>query len=325
MNNNIYDSSEHISSNKRYINYINKNESSTKSSKKKIKKENSNYSSSKSINVQNQIREFIQNTIKKEIIGKLNKKKTNFKTIINDKNDKTNNNYRRNINNRYKTKNINTNYDLNIKIKSNIFYNNNNTSKNKRIFSPEIYSMDKVKIMEDKIRRIKSTEKFKHYFNSRDKLMNLKKQKISFEKRINTLGKCLKKDKRENNINKLKIHVLEEEIKEKSKLPENLNNLIKETIKQNEDLELDIKNTYEDTRKIVDEISNTKNDISEMQLEIQEIKNTNNSLIKDKNDIINQINFLKKKCEIIKEGINKYNNLSNDLLYDVDIFMKSLK
>ena len=55
--------------------------------------------------------------------------------------------------------------------------------------------MDKVKIMEDKIRRIKSTEKFKHYFNSRDKLMILKKQKISFEKKINTLGKCLKKNK----------------------------------------------------------------------------------------------------------------------------------
>ena len=90
-------------------------------------------------------------------------------------------------------------------------------------------------------------------------------------------------------------------------------------------MEIIIKNTYEDTQKIVDEISNTKNDISEKQLEIQEIKNINSLLIKEKNDIINQINSLKKKSEILKGRINKYNNLSNDLLYDVDIFMNSLK
>ena len=65
MNNNIYESSFN-SSNKKYINYIDKNKSS-KSSMKKIKTDNSNYSSSKSIISKNQIKDFVQNNIKKEI------------------------------------------------------------------------------------------------------------------------------------------------------------------------------------------------------------------------------------------------------------------
>ena len=40
---------------------------------------------------------------------------------------------------------------------------------------------------------------------------------------------------------------------------------------------------------------------------------------------INQINSFKKKSEALKGRINKYNYLSNDLLYDVDLFMNSLK
>jgi len=321
MNNNIYDSSEFGSSKKKYINYINKNKSS-KSSMKNIKKGNSNYSSSKSISSKDQIKDFIQNTIKKEIIGRLNKKDKKLETIINNN---IHNNYKRNINNRYKTNNTSTNFNINININSNIFYNNN-TSKKKRIFSPEIYSIDKVKIMEDKIRKIKSKEKFKHYYHSREKLINLKKQKTTFEERINTLEKYIKKNKKQNNINNLKISTLEEELSNKPKLPKNnFKKLIKETIKQKEELELYIKNTYEETQKIVDEIFYTKNVISEIQQEIQEIKNTNSLLIKDKNDIINQINSFKKKSEALKGRINKYNYLSNDLLYDVDLFMNSLK
>ena len=101
MNNNIYDSSEFGSSKKKYINYINKNKSS-KSSMKNIKKGNSNYSSSKSISSKDQIKDFIQNTIKKEIIGRLNKKDKKLETIINNN---IHNNYKPNINNRYKTNN----------------------------------------------------------------------------------------------------------------------------------------------------------------------------------------------------------------------------
>ena len=180
--------------------------------------------------------------------------------------------------------------------------------------------------MENKIRKIKSNEKFRQYFNSGEKIKNLKKQKISFEQRILDLENDVKKSKRENKINNLKIFNLEEYNKKNSKLPKkNLDKLVEETQKRKEELEIIIKNTYEDTQKIVDEISNTKNDISEKQLEIQEIKNINSLLIKEKNDIINQINLLKKKSEILKGRINKYNNLSNDLLYDVDIFMNSLK
>ena len=321
MNNNIYDSSFN-SSNKKYINYINKNKSS-KSSMKKIKTDNSNYSSSKSIISKNQIKDFIQNDIKKEIIGKLNKKDKKFETII--KNN-IHNNYKRNINNRYKTNNTNTNFNINIKINSNIFYNNNKNSKKKKIFSPEINFIDKVKIMENKIRKIKGKEKFRHYYHSRDKLINLKKQKSTFELRINTLEKYIKKNKKENNINKLKISTLEEELNNKPKLPKNnFNKLIKEIIKQNEGLERYIKDTYKGTQKIVDEIFNTKNYISEIQQGIQKIKNINSLLIKEKSDIINQINSFKKKCDVLKERINKYNYLSNDLLYDVDLFMNSLK
>ena len=321
MNNNIYDSSFN-SSNKKYINYIDKNKSS-KSSMKKIKTDNSNYSSSKSIISKNQIKDFVQNNIKKEIIGKLNKKDKKLETII--KNN-IHNNYKRNINNRYKTNNTNTNFNINIKINSNIFYNNNKNSKKNKIFSPEICSIDKVKIMEDKIRKIKGKEKFKHYYHSRDKLINLKKQKSTFEERINTLEKYIKKNKKENNINNLKISTLEEELNNKPKLPKNnFNKLIKEIIKQNEGLERYIKDTYKGTQKIVDEIFNTKNYISEIQQEIQKIKNINSLLIKDKSDIINQINSFKKKGDVLKERINKYNHLSNDLLYDVDLFMNSLK
>ena len=86
--------------------------------------------------------------------------------------------------------------------------------------------------MEDKIRKIKSKEKFKHYYHSREKLINLKKQKTTFEERINTLEKYIKKNKKQNNINNLKISTLEEELSNKPKLPKNnFKKLIKETIK----------------------------------------------------------------------------------------------
>ena len=57
---------------------------------------------------------------------------------------------------------------------------------------------------------------------------------------------------------------------------------------------------------------------------MQYINNQNNILIKDKNNIINQIDSTKKKIEILKGKINKYENSSNEFLFKVDEFMKSL-
>ena len=48
-------------------------------------------------------------------------------------------------------------------------------------------------------------------------------------------------------------------------------------------------------------------------------------MINKKNDIIKQIDLTKKKVENLKIKINKYDHLSNKLLYNMDEFIKLLK
>ena len=61
-----------------------------------------------------------------------------------------------------------------------------------------------------------------------------------------------------------------------------------------------------------------------MNSDIQNINNSKSLLIKQKSEIINQIELYKKKSQILKIKINKYENASNDLLYEVGEFVKSL-
>ena len=60
----------------------------------------------------------------------------------------------------------------------------------------------------------------------------------------------------------------------------------------------------------------------ELKKEIEKINDKNNKLIKEKENIINELKEYKKKNDDLKKNINKYENSSNNFLNDVEKLMK---
>jgi predicted nucleic acid-binding Zn-ribbon protein len=63
----------------------------------------------------------------------------------------------------------------------------------------------------------------------------------------------------------------------------------------------------------------------ELKKEIQKINDKSNKLIKEKENIINELKEYKKKNDDLKKNINKYENSSNNFLNDVENLMKLYK
>ena len=240
--------------------------------------------------IQNDMNKFIKKALDKKILNNI---------IFSSKQNKKEKEY----NNKNKRSNIaqiepykSVNLNINLESPKQIF-------RNKKIFfSPKATNISKVKILENQIKRIKSSKKYKMYYNSRDKINTLREEKLSLEN--------------ENND-------LEEKIKIKSKLVSKVNSL-EDIKKDNNKLENEYKNVVEETKNIAYQILSLKKIIQKMNSDIQNINNSKSLLIKQKSEIINQIELYKKKSEILKIKINKYENASNDLLYEVGEFVKSL-
>ena len=217
-------------------------------------------------------------------------------------------------------KKILNNLNINLESPKQIF-------RNKKIFfSPKATNISKVKILENQIKRIKSSKKYKMYYNSRDKINTLREEKLSLENENNDLEEKIKKIRKKNKKNDLNIFTLqsqEEKIKIKSKLVSKVNSL-EDIKKDNNKLENEYKNVVEETKNIAYQILSLKKIIQKMNSDIQNINNSKSLLIKQKSEIINQIELYKKKSEILKIKINKYETASNDLLYEVGEFVKSL-
>ena len=264
--------------------------------------------------IQNDMNKFIKKALDKKILNNI---------IFSSKQNKKEKEY----NNKNKRSNIaqiepykSVNLNINLESPKQIF-------RNKKIFfSPKATNISKVKILENQIKRIKSSKKYKMYYNSRDKINTLREEKLSLENENNDLEEKIKKIRKKNKKNDLNIFTLqsqEEKIKIKSKLVSKVNSL-EDIKKDNNKLENEYKNVVEETKNIAYQILSLKKIIQKMNSDIQNINNTKSLLIKQKSEIINQIELYKKKSEILKIKINKYENASNDLLYEVGEFVKSL-
>ena len=264
--------------------------------------------------IQNDMNKFIKKALDKKILNNI---------IFSSKQNKKEKEY----NNKNKRSNIaqiepykSVNLNINLESPKQIF-------RNKKIFfSPKATNISKVKILENQIKRIKSSKKYKMYYNSRDKINTLKEEKLSLENENNDLEEKIKKIRKKNKKNDLNIFTLqsqEEKIKIKSKLVSKVNSL-EDIKKDNNKLENEYKNVVEETKNIAYQILSLKKIIQKMNSDIQNINNSKSLLIKQKSEIINQIELYKKKSEILKIKINKYENASNDLLYEVGEFVKSL-
>ena len=254
-------------------------------------------------------------------------KKALDKKILNNINFCSKNKKRKEYNNKNKRSNVaqiepykSVNLNINLESPKQIF-------RNKKIFfSPKATNISKVKILENQIKRIKSSKKYKMYYNSRDKINTLREEKLSLENENNDLEEKIKKIRKKNKKNDLNIFTLqsqEEKIKIKSNLVSKVNSL-EDIKKDNNKLENEYKNVVEETKNIAYQILSLKKIIQKMNSDIQNINNSKSLLIKQKSEIINQIELYKKKSEILKIKINKYENASNDLLYEVGEFVKSL-
>lgn len=206
----------------------------------------------------------------------------------------------------------------NIKIKT----NNKDSieiNKNKNIqrpFSPQ----NKIEILEKKIKIIKDG----NFYNSLQNLDNLRKQKLSLQKRVNTLINNIQELKKKNNYNKIN-EILIENNNIKTVLYHKANNpinIIKEISEENNSLKNKIKIENKNLKYKTDIINKIKYEINEMNEQIKKIKNDNNELIKEKYNLINKINTFKKKNENLKKDINKYDILSNELLNGVEEIIK---
>lgn len=264
--------------------------------------------------IQNDMNKFIKKALDKKILNNI---------IFSSKQNKKEKEY----NNKNKRSNIaqiepykSVNLNINLESPKQIF-------RNKKIFfSPKATNISKVKILENQIKRIKSSKKYKMYYNSRDKINTLREEKLSLENENNDLEEKIKKIRKKNKKNDLNIFTLqsqEEKIKIKSKLVSKVNSL-EDIKKDNNKLENEYKNVVEETKNIAYQILSLKKIIQKMSSDIQNINNSKSLLIKQKSEIINQIELYKKKSEILKIKINKYENASNDLLYEVGEFVKSL-
>ena len=264
--------------------------------------------------IQNDMNKFIKKALDKKILNNI---------IFSSKQNKKEKEY----NNKNKRSNVaqiepykSVNLNINLESPKQIF-------RNKKIFfSPKATNISKVKILENQIKRIKSSKKYKMYYNSRDKINTLREEKLSLENENNDLEEKIKKIRKKNKKNDLNIFTLqsqEEKIKIKSKLVSKVNSL-EDIKKDNNKLENEYKNVVEETKNIAYQILSLKKIIQKMNSDIQNINNSKSLLIKQKSEIINQIELYKKKSEILKIKINKYENASNDLLYEVGEFVKSL-
>ena len=264
--------------------------------------------------IQNDMNKFIKKALDKKILNNI---------IFSSKQNKKEKEY----NNKNKRSNIaqiepykSVNLNINLESPKQIF-------RNKKIFfSPKATNISKVKILENQIKRIKSSKKYKMYYNSRDKINTLREEKLSLENENNDLEEKIKKIRKKNKKNDLNIFTLqsqEEKIKIKSKLVSKVNSL-EDIKKDNNKLENEYKNVVEETKNIAYQILSLKKIIQKMNSDIQNINNSKSLLIKQKSEIINQIELYKKKSEILKIKINKYETASNDLLYEVGEFVKSL-
>ena len=264
--------------------------------------------------IQNDMNKFIKKALDKKILNNII-----FSSKQNKKEKEYNNkNKRSNIAQIEPYKSVN----LNINLES-----PKQNFRNKKIFfSPKATNISKVKILENQIKRIKSSKKYKMYYNSRDKINTLREEKLSLENENNDLEEKIKKIRKKNKKNDLNIFTLqsqEEKIKIKSKLVSKVNSL-EDIKKDNNKLENEYKNVVEETKNIAYQILSLKKIIQKMNSDIQNINNSKSLLIKQKSEIINQIELYKKKSEILKIKINKYETASNDLLYEVGEFVKSL-
>ena len=263
--------------------------------------------------IQNDMNKFIKKALDKKILNNINFCSKNKK-----RKEYNNKNKRSNVAQIEPYKSVNLN--INLESPKQIF-------RNKKIFfSPKATNISKVKILENQIKRIKSSKKYKMYYNSRDKINTLREEKLSLENENNDLEEKIKKIRKKNKKNDLNIFTLqsqEEKIKIKSKLVSKVNSL-EDIKKDNNKLENEYKNVVEETKNIAYQILSLKKIIQKMNSDIQNINNSKSLLIKQKSEIINQIELYKKKSEILKIKINKYENASNDLLYEVGEFVKSL-
>ena len=263
--------------------------------------------------IQNDMNKFIKKALDKKILNNINFCSKNKK-----RKEYNNKNKRSNVAQIEPYKSVNLN--INLESPKQIF-------RNKKIFfSPKATNISKVKILENQIKRIKSSKKYKMYYNSRDKINTLREEKLSLENENNDLEEKIKKIRKKNKKNDLNIFTLqsqEEKIKIKSKLVSKVNSL-EDIKKDNNKLENEYKNVVEETKNIAYQILSLKKIIQKMNSDIQNINNSKSLLIKQKSEIINQIELYKKKSEILKIKINKYETASNDLLYEVDEFVKSL-
>ncbi len=263
--------------------------------------------------IQNDMNKFIKKALDKKILNNINFCSKNKK-----RKEYNNKNKRSNVAQIEPYKSVNLN--INLESPKQIF-------RNKKIFfSPKATNISKVKILENQIKRIKSSKKYKMYYNSRDKINTLREEKLSLENENNDLEEKIKKIRKKNKKNDLNIFTLqsqEEKIKIKSKLVSKVNSL-EDIKKDNNKLENEYKNVVEETKNIAYQILSLKKIIQKMNSDIQNINNSKSLLIKQKSEIINQIELYKKKSEILKIKINKYETASNDLLYEVGEFVKSL-
>ena len=254
--------------------------------------------------IQNDMNKFIKKALDKKILNNINFCSKNKK-----RKEYNNKNKRSNVAQIEPYKSVNLN--INLESPKQIF-------RNKKIFfSPKATNISKVKILENQIKRIKSSKKYKMYYNSRDKINTLREEKLSLENENNDLEEKIKKIRKKNKKNDLNIFTLqsqEEKIKIKSKLVSKVNSL-EDIKKDNNKLENEYKNVVEETKNIAYQILSLKKIIQKMNSDIQNINNSKSLLIKQKSEIINQIELYKKKSEILKIKINKYETASNDLSY----------
>ena len=136
--------------------------------------------------IQNDMNKFIKKALDKKLLNNINfcSKQNKKEKGYNNKNKRSNIAYIE----PYKSVNLNINLDS----PKQIF-------RNKKIFfSPKATNISKVKILENQIKRIKSSKKYKMYYNSRDKINTLKEEKLSLENENNDLEAKIKKIRKKN-------------------------------------------------------------------------------------------------------------------------------
>lgn len=319
----------HLFQKKIYISYLVPNE---KNKKKKKGNKLLNINNSPKDKISNDrkrneiIKSYINNNKKEGIIKNINKTQQNKKKSNNNNINKKNIN---NSSNNHSINNLNSPSVHKYNLKNLILQLDNDEKmviNFKQYFSPKIGDVDKIKLMENKIRRIRSSERFEKFINDKNKINGLKEQKTVLEEELKVLEKEVKEKKRKNYKNNLKIDKLDYELNEKHELSKNnsidFRNIIKKEIIQ---MNRNINNTNEETNNIINNILYIKSEIDKISNQIQNQKNKNSKLINEKNDIIKEIDLMKKKIENIKGKINNYENLSNELLYDVDKYMNFFK